>query len=164
MHSVFRIVIAAILLLAPSGCNRPRGRRFKRQFFHMETVTEITVVADSDHQVDAVWHSMDSLLLSWEQRFSVQRVGSEVYRLNAAAESTVAVSAQLAAMLHAAVSYGDTLTGGFDVSILPLKLLWGLDEGSAKRLEPLPIPSDSALRAVHHPDCTPLNCGYYLSD
>ncbi len=142
-----RVLLVGLPLLAALCCTGPRTRKAKRQFFRMDTLTEVTIVQEPARDLAPVWHAIDSLLLSWEQRFSVERPGSEVYALNAAPESTVVVSSELAGMVHTAVRYGDTLDGGFDLTVLPLKRLWGLDENVEPGAAP-PLPTDSEVAAA----------------
>jgi FAD:protein FMN transferase len=139
------LLFISLTALLAASCTAPRQVRHKRQFFRMDTITEVTVVASARRDMAPVWRAVDSLLRSWEERFSVERSGSEVFALNASPDTVVPVSPELARMVQFAVRYGDTLDGGFDITILPLKRLWSLDErvqGSVSQH----MPSDSAMR------------------
>ncbi len=123
--------IAAMVLVLVVGCNRAAPRHAKLRFFRMDTVTEITVVVRGTTDNEMLWRDIDSLLADWERRFSVSGEGSEVATVNRSAAETIPVSPTLAHMVHDARRYGDTLDGMFDLTILPLKRLWGLDEESS---------------------------------
>jgi len=104
----------------------------------MNTISEITVSVPSGFNVKPVWKSVDSLLSQSEIRFSVTGVNSEVRALNEREDLTsLPVSKDLGEMLSAGLAYGDTLDGAFDITVLPLKNLWGFGEQSGED-EPLP--------------------------
>jgi thiamine biosynthesis lipoprotein len=94
----------------------------------MDTIVEVTLVTTPDRSLDEVWESVDSLLQSWEERFSTVGTESEVQALNTRSESGAAVSSQLCEMIATALDYADTTGGMFDITILPLKEAWGLLE------------------------------------
>ena len=130
------------------------GRPFivKHVFYRMDTIVEVTVVMpekDPGREV-ALWRRIDSLLESWEQRFSQIDARSEVLRVNERTSSRVAVSQDLAGMIELAVRYGDTLSGGFDCTIFPVKLLWGFGERDTALTVPDPAVLDFALRHVSY--------------
>jgi thiamine biosynthesis lipoprotein len=135
-------------MLAALACDRTQAAvKQKRMFYRMDTVTELTVVTRKSQNLDFVWQAIDSLLLSWENRFSVEREGSEVYAVNHSTDTRCATSPELARMVHEALRLGDTLGGGFDLTILPLKRLWGLSDCPGDSVAPT-VPSDSAIRAT----------------
>jgi thiamine biosynthesis lipoprotein len=119
----------------------------------MDTVTEVTVIQRRPQDIEKVWRSIDSLLLDWQNRFSETTAQSEVLRFNSTLDSIQTVSPQLAEMLGTGLRYGDTLAGGFDVTVLPLKELWGLDEQHAAdsvHMVPSEQQIDSVLRHVDY--------------
>ncbi|HEX2958105.1 MAG TPA: FAD:protein FMN transferase [Chitinispirillaceae bacterium] len=120
------------------------------RFFKMDTITDITVVKNH-YSVQTLWNSADSLLKDWEERFSVSGTKSEIRLLNERSSDTMIVSEMTAQIIKKALEYGDTLDGGFDLTILPIKELWGFGE-HAKGDEPFPSASqvDSALRSVSY--------------
>jgi thiamine biosynthesis lipoprotein len=125
----------AITLLSCSGGG---GVHAKRVFFRMGTVTEITVSVPKSYHIKPLWNAVDSLLSQSENRFSVTGDSSEVMALNGRGGArALPVSPALGGMLRTGLAYGDTLGGSFDVTVLPLKELWGLCEQCAGD-EPLP--------------------------
>jgi len=104
----------------------------------MNTISEITISVPSDFHIKSVWESVDSLLSQSENRFSVTGVNSEIRVLNERGDLTaLPISKELGEMLSAGLAYGDTLNGAFDITVLPLKELWGFGEQSGED-EPLP--------------------------
>lgn len=104
----------------------------------MNTISEITVSVPSGFDIKQVWESVDSLLSQSENRFSVTGENSEVRVLNERGGLTaLPVSRELGEMLSMGLALGDTLSGAFDMTVLPLKELWGFGEESGED-EPLP--------------------------
>ncbi|MBD3242350.1 MAG: hypothetical protein GF331_17290 [Chitinivibrionales bacterium] len=128
-------------------CTRHELEHAKHRFYRMSTVTEVTVVMPRNHDPAPVWRRIDSLLASWEQRFSSSGPQSEPAALNACPESTCTVSPTLARMLHDARRFGEMLDGRFDPTVLPLKELWGLGE-DANLNAPLKAPSEAEIAEV----------------
>jgi len=127
------IFISSIMFLSCS-----RDVHHKRIFFRMNTISEITISVPAGFNIRSVWESVDSLLSQSEIRFSVTGINSEVRELNERGDLTaLPISQELGEMLSAGLAYGDTLSGSFDITVLPLKNLWGFGEESGED-EPLP--------------------------
>ncbi|MBN1576442.1 MAG: FAD:protein FMN transferase [Chitinispirillaceae bacterium] len=140
----------AVALIVVFGCGG-KHRKHKRTFFRMDTVTDITVVLPEGDDLKPIWRSVDSLLLDWEERFSVTGEKSEVQALNRRTQQAMPVGRQLAAIIAFALRCGDTLDGGFDLTILPVKEVWGFGEQASESM-PLPVDAqvDSALVCVNY--------------
>ena len=153
VHRWRLIVTVFLLLVIIVGCTKKLPKRYKRTFFRMDTVTDVTLVFPDWTDVEPFWRSIDSLLLNWETRFSVTGAKSEVAVLNRRQSDTMPVGPQLASMIATALRYGDSLEGGFDLTILPVKEVWGFGEGASDNM-PLPDSAavDSALFLVLYQD------------
>lgn len=141
-----RIPMAGWMLACLPLCMCDSAYLAKQVFYRMDTMVEVTVVLDkkSAPLETTLWQSIDSLLQDWEQRFSQDHPRSEVLRLNKRTSDRMPVSADLAGMIDLAVRYGDTLSGGFDLTIFPVKQLWGFGEKDTA----LSIPDARSLDAV----------------
>ena len=140
--------LSALLLLASCMSNQ---RHEKKRFFRMDTVTEITIVSQKKLRVNQLWCEIDSLLKDWEERFSITHERSEVRKLNERTGEVVVVGPLLLEMLQTAQRYSDTLDGHFDITILPVKELWGFGETeSFDSTVPNPEMISKALEAVDH--------------
>jgi thiamine biosynthesis lipoprotein len=101
----------------------------------MDTFVEITIPLSDLKKQNAqdtavlVAH-IDTMLTEWEERFSANRTNSEVKKINQRSHDSIAISKDLASMISVAKAYGDSLSGGFDLTILPIKDLWHLSENS----------------------------------
>jgi thiamine biosynthesis lipoprotein len=101
----------------------------------MDTFVDITIpfsdLKKQNAQDTAVLIAyVDSILTEWEERFSANRAASEVKKINLRLRDSVAISKELSGMISIAKAYGDSLSGGFDFTILPIKELWHLSEDS----------------------------------
>lgn len=141
--------IALFLLFA----NGQRLVLQKHLFYRMDTVTEISLMAPSGYDIIGLWKKIDLMLEECERKFSLSHKDSEIRALNERKKSTVPVEPELAQMIKAGIDYGDTLNGMFDITILPLKELWGLGEGSAPLSEvPDSVKISEALFKVNFRD------------
>ena len=114
-------------------------------------MTEVTISAPRFFDLRPVWRSVDSLLSTSEKRFSVTGDSSEIKAINERTASMLPVSPELGEMLKTGLAYGDTLNGSFDITVLPLKELWGICERCAGD-EPLPYSGQvgAAVRKVDY--------------
>ncbi len=101
---------------------------YKHTFFRMDTMVAATISAGTKKGAQEAFAAIDSMLADWEQRFSQTHSRSEPLAANQHAGDTVAISPLLGEMLEVSLAYGDTLEGGFDITILPIKELWGFGE------------------------------------
>ncbi len=125
-----------------------RSAQISQRLYRIDTIVEVIMVERGGVQTENVLSSLDSLLTYWENHFSQTSPGSEILPINMRSGDTVAVSTQLAEMVAAALSYGDTLQGMFDITIFPLKELWGFGERSSDLYIPSPQEIDSVLERV----------------
>lgn len=148
MVQKFSLKILLFFFLMIPAC----GRGFiqpAKAFFRMDTVTEVTLVVKRGTDVNSIWKSIDSLFADWEVRFSVSGDSSEVRKLNECESDTCVVGKLLGEILRTALRYGDSLNGRFDITVLPLKELWGVAEDSSPdSTVPSPEQVDSVLRYV----------------
>ena len=126
----FLIVLVAVVYIITSIRRSDDYTLVKKRFFRMDTVTELTVAVKDKKSVEIIWQRIDSLLKEWEEHFSVSHPRSEVKALNERRSQTVEVSSQMAEMISKGLQYGELLDGGFDITILPIKELWGFVNGN----------------------------------
>ncbi len=131
----------------------------KHTFFRMDTVVEVTVVvsgrenADKGKRITETWQAIDSLLEDFEVRFSQTCGGSEVLAVNRKEDSSRILSPILTEMISTGLRYGDTLDGMFDITILPVKELWGFGEkDTVKEVIPESAAIIRALQRVDYRD------------
>ncbi len=126
--------ILLVLMIFLSCQKQPAVFKAKHTFYRMDTVVEVTLVIkgkedkDNKKRVAETWQTIDSLLEDFEVRFSQTHPGSEVLAINNKKDTTRVISATLTEMLAVGLGYGDSLDGMFDLTILPIKELWGFGE------------------------------------
>jgi len=141
-------LIFAFLVI--TGCEDFVSRHEVRNFMRIDTVVTVTLVLKKEMDLDEIWDRIDKLLVDWQGRFSQTHPKSEVRHLNQNSGDTVLVSPVLAEMLVKGTAYGDTLQGAFDLTILPLKDLWGLGENASKAVIPSAQEIDQVLPRVDY--------------
>lgn len=141
--SIYKYLVIILTGLL-SACG-PQRVHHSRTFIRMSTVTDITVVEAKGYKTKNLWQAVDSLLKDWEERFSQTHPRSEVSLLNTRSESCAPAHGILAEMMRKGLAYGDSLNGGFDLTVLPVKVLWGF--GEKEQLEEIPN-QDSLREAV----------------
>lgn len=151
------LIIFLITLLLSCGAFKPYLE--KRTLYGMDTVVNVTLVVDSDvasdeekakKYVDETWLELQKLLDNWGERFSQTHQKSEMKALNSSKEPVQKVSDDLFDMLQIAQKWGDTISGKFDITTLPIKNLWGMGEKSRRKYIPSQKEIDSVLSHVDY--------------
>ncbi|MDG5816430.1 FAD:protein FMN transferase [Chitinispirillales bacterium ANBcel5] len=132
----------AVIFSVMISCGGDKLVQKSHIFYRMDTVTEITISVPRSFDVQKLWEDIDTYLAVSERRFSVTHSDSEVRVINQRESDSVAVGEELAEMISASLKYGQELQGAFDITILPIKELWGLGENSFASARSIP---DSAL-------------------
>lgn len=146
-HPLFKFFLLAGFIW---GCEKVKPHHEVKNFMRCDTVVTVTLVIKDKTQLEPIWNKVDSLLVTWEKRFSQTHPESEVWRLNNSGTDTVSISPVLSSMILNSQKYGDTLSAGFDFTILPIKELWGLGEKSTAQYNPSQMEIDSALQYVNY--------------
>jgi thiamine biosynthesis lipoprotein len=128
-------------------CTCAQNNKYTAHFFSLDTVMDITLYSDSQtakadlDSLQVFFGSMDSLL-------SLSRPESEVSRINGRRDSSVVLSPALKTIIAVCRrEYG--FSGGlFDVTVEPLKYLYGLESHQTQNRVPGRGELDSALRLV----------------
>ncbi len=151
--------VRSLLMLIPTAlvlfCADDEPAHVSRRFFRMDTVVDITIATElKEKELEPTWSALDSLLTDWGQRYSQTHPSSEVRALNLDTADTVKLRSTLAELIEIGIRYGDTLGGAFDITILPVKELWGFGEADTA----LTIPNEEVLQqALERVDYTRLH-------
>lgn len=148
-----RFLLITLLLLI--SCNDIKRNVYKKVFYRMDTVVELTLVLEEplsrfpfqkkvNSKSSEIFDAVDSLLKDFEVRFSQNSKDSEILKLNKRESNNVIVSSSLYSMISLGKAYGDTLNGEFDITILPLKELWGFGKGEGRKT----LPSHDSIKTV----------------
>jgi thiamine biosynthesis lipoprotein len=116
----------------------------------MNTIVEITVARPFPEGYTTVWHRTDSLLKDWEEKFSPQGSRSEIQALNYGGTECLKVSHVAYAMIKMGRAYGDTTAGMFDITIFPVKKIWGMCDNDTGWVYPSEADFFGALEKVDY--------------
>lgn len=150
-----------ILMILLSSCESIKRNVYKKIFYRMDTVVELTLVLEEPvkrfpfqkipaSRSDNIFNEIDSLLKDYEKRFSQNSPNSELLKLNNRISNDVSISKELYDMLLLGKAYGDTLNGEFDITLLPLKELWGFGKGEGRREKPTDKDIKNTLAKVNY--------------
>jgi len=115
----------------------------------MATFTRVTVVTDqSSSAVALARQRIDSVLVYWQEHFSQNHPDSELLALNQSRQGRL--SPQLQELISRSVYWADKTNGAFDLTILPIKQLWGFGENAAAVRIPAQKEIDQALKHVDY--------------
>jgi len=145
------LLIPLSLSMMITSCSDNDTRIFRKQiFFRMDTIVEVTISVPPRYNPAPLWRSADSLLTWCEKRFSASGDSSEVKAVNTRTSNALPVSILLGEILRTGIDYGDTLDGAFDITVLPLKELWGLCErcGDSVSIPIMPPPDSASVSAA----------------
>jgi len=123
---VFTLLFFAGCLFGP--------KKYKHQFFAMDTLVEVTLFAPSKQQADAIIDSIKVECRRFENRYSPFKPGSVVLAINNRADRLrVVVDSETAELVKEALAYCRETKGIFDITIGPIKWLWGLGSDQTPR-------------------------------
>jgi FAD:protein FMN transferase len=144
--SLLRSTCNAALLVglgvALTGC--ARVEKHARHFFGLDTGIDVTVYTASP-RAEADIDSFEALTARLEDRLSISKESSEIWRINHRADSMAAMSDALASIIAACRREFTASSGLFDVTVEPFKLLYGLESHQRENHVPSQAEIDSAL-------------------
>ena len=147
--SVYGIVfLYTMVILLNTNCFH-RQRMFKETFFTMDTYITIKIVSGSRNTAMKVLKKVASEADRLHVLLNAHIDGSEVTRINRVGESRkrFAVNPEVSRIIAMAQGVSEQTNGTFDITIRPVKRLWGF-ENKLKRRVPLKREIDSVLLFV----------------
>jgi FAD:protein FMN transferase len=136
------IILAALLLASCWG-----ARKHEAHFIAFDTGIDVTVYSRSA-RVDEDIDSLHSLFSRIEDKLSISRPDGEICRINARRDSVIVVSDTLKAILKVCRSEFAQSGGLFDVTVEPLKFLYGLESHQTVNHVPTQHELDSVMTNV----------------
>jgi thiamine biosynthesis lipoprotein len=133
---------ALAVWFALSGCGRVE--KHARHFFGLDTGIDVTVYTASG-RAEADIDSFEALVARLEDRLSISKQTSELWRINHRADSVVSMSGVLSPIIAACRSEFALSGGLFDVTVEPFKFLYGLESHQRENRVPSQREIDSAL-------------------
>jgi FAD:protein FMN transferase len=106
-------------------CSNSRKKTTHR-FFSLDTIIDVTIYSGS-HGVQKDLDSLERLVFALDTQLSISQPKSDVYRINHRNDSLVTVSGSVKAILHACREEWKKSRDLFDVTVEPLKFLYGLE-------------------------------------
>jgi FAD:protein FMN transferase len=136
-----------VLALSACLCLCAKVEKHERHFYGLDTEIDLTVYAASS-RCEAVMDSVQALIARLDSRLSISNAESEIYRINHRADSLVRLSPVIASILSVCRKEHAASRGLFDVTVEPLKLLYGLESHQKENHVPSQREIDGALSLV----------------
>ncbi|MGN0650245.1 MAG: FAD:protein FMN transferase [Oscillospiraceae bacterium] len=111
-----RIAALFLCLLVFCGCS---ARETRTDFFAMNTFMQITAYGDAPAD------EAKAMIISLEKALSVTYADSDISRINSSNGEAVAVSAETAELIQAAIKLCERTDGALDITIYPVVREWG---------------------------------------
>lgn len=143
MTAMIRKTAAALLaLILLAGCSNINSAvsddKVTAQLFAMDTLMEITAYGGDEELLSAAMGRIYEL----EALLSVTDENSEVYALNHNQGRSLELSRDTAALIEAAIEFGDWTQGALDITVYPAVKAWGFTTGEYT------VPSGAELEAL----------------
>lgn len=119
-------ILALLLFLAClSGL-----KKYSESFFAMDSIVEVTFFTSSKSEGEDALREMKEECRRIEDKFGVSKEGSEVHKINRRIDrSRFVTDSEVAGLVSAGLRYGEETGGRFDITLGPVKWLWGLGSG-----------------------------------
>ncbi|MGM0462478.1 MAG: FAD:protein FMN transferase [Fibrobacterota bacterium] len=114
--------LVLLLYLGLNACGGQNLQKHSRVFFKYSTVIEISLY--SHNYSPGVWRDIETILNTYNRRYSPVDTASAVYDLNHRKNDTLRIHEELYEMIHTAKTYHELTRGGFDITLQKLKSFW----------------------------------------
>lgn len=138
------LLLLFFLLTFLTGCHK-KNTPLSKTGFYFDTVITVTIY---DPSKEDVLDECFALAGYYENLFSAEKEGSDIWNINHADAAPVTVSRETAALLERAVYYSDLTDGLIDPTIAPLSSLWNFSSENAQT-HTVPPDTDIAERLAH---------------
>ncbi|MBR1692620.1 MAG: FAD:protein FMN transferase [Lachnospiraceae bacterium] len=153
-HFIRNLSLTILCLAASatvSGCGSQPAQPVSKSGYLLNTLVTVSIY-ETDHAISKSSETiLDDCLIKckeYEGLFSRTIEGSDISRINHAAPAFVTVSEDTATLLQSALDYCEWSDGLIDITIAPVKDLWGFSD-----LDTAKIPDETALQsALDHVD------------
>lgn len=137
------VFISALLCFACFG----KLQKHRFHYFAMDTLIEVTLFAGSEKKAQAALDELKTECLRIENKFSPFKETSEIKRINNRPDrGRIIIGDETAGLIRSALDYAKETEGAFDITVGPVKWLWGLGSGQ----EPSKPPDPEIREALKH--------------
>lgn len=134
-----KIITALLMSTLFLGCSKQEPQKSSQRFFRISTVIDV-IIYDTAVYDNTLWEAVDSVLVSWENRFSPDIATSEIAKINNRTSDTLVISSDLAHMIKMSQNLSYSIDTLFDLTLQPLKTFW---QPENRKDTTLPSPQDS---------------------
>ena len=147
-HWAVRSAVAWVLalLMATFSCVHHDLKAYKRHFFSLDTSIDVTLYAP--REPSAIFDSIQSIIFKTDSMLSISNPGSDIWNVNHRGQGRVRVEPATAHIVSFCVKECEFSGGFFDISVAPLKFLFGLESHQEQHHVPSLVQIDSVRRFI----------------
>lgn len=138
------LLILIFVSLIFSGCSREK--KYQRRIFALDTVIEATLYSKKD--VSSLLDSLEKLIRRTDSSLSISNPTSDVWKINHRTDSVVHVNPVTINILRTCLTECDLSSNLFDVTVAPLKFLYGLESHQKTDRVPTQLELDSVRQYI----------------
>jgi thiamine biosynthesis lipoprotein len=143
--SIIALCLLLVSTLTHFSCNTTQ--KHEGRFFAFDTVIDVTIYSGSAHSKAAI-DSLEKIFASIESTFSISRPNGELCRINNRYDSLVVISDTLRNILAVCKDECERSGGLFDVTVEPLKYIYGLESHQTANHVPSRQQLDSVMALI----------------
>ena len=104
-----------------------QNKKIETHIFALDTVIDVTLYAANPHAAQKALDSLETIINHLDTLLSISAANSDVYRINHRTDSVVIMHGPVLEIMHTCRDEWKLSGGMFDVTVAPLKYLYGLE-------------------------------------
>lgn len=138
-RSIFTIPVIVTFVMVISGCGQ---KKYTDRFFAFDTIIDVTFFSDSNGK--SLIKKLQKTLLEVDSLLSISSGKSDIYRINHRSTNAVTIDTATMSIIKFCINSYYKSDSLFDITVSPLKYLYGLESHQEKNR----IPSEAELDSV----------------
>lgn len=143
-HCIYFLIFTLLCLSLFSNCTSEH--KYQRKFFTFDTIIDITLY--SSKNPSAILDSFQRVTVRLDSMLSISNPASDVWKINHRHGSIVPVQPTTASLAKYCKAECDSSRGFFDITVAPLKYLYGLESHQNANHVPSKTELDSVCRFI----------------
>jgi FAD:protein FMN transferase len=140
----YSVLIALVLCT----CTSVVPKKIEYHIFALDTVIDITLYSKNAGAAQADLDSLEGMVNRLDTLLSISEPAGDIYRINHRIDSTVTLHEPVRSIMQVCKNEWQQSKGLFDVTVEPLKYLYGLEAHQEKYHVPTASEIDSCLRII----------------
>jgi thiamine biosynthesis lipoprotein len=145
-----RYIVKFCSIAAVTGiclCSVPQ-KKFESHIFALDTVIDVTLYTQSSHAAQHDLDSLETMIMHLDTLLSISAPAGDIYRINHRRDSIVVLNRPVRDIMQICRREWQQSGGLFDITVAPLKYLYGLEAHQESHHVPAQSELDSCLRII----------------